>query len=39
MWWLGLTAGVLMVVLGFWTSGQFFLERAHTLLVLQGSGR
>jgi uncharacterized membrane protein HdeD (DUF308 family) len=35
-WWLGLVAGVLMVVLGFWTSGQFFLQRAYTLLVFAG---
>jgi uncharacterized membrane protein HdeD (DUF308 family) len=36
MWWVGLTAGILMVVLGFWTSGQFFLQRAYTLLVFAG---
>ena len=36
MWWLGLMAGILMVVLGFWTSGQFFLQRAYTLLVFAG---
>lgn len=35
-WWLGLTAGILMVVLAFWTSGQFFIERAYTLLVFAG---
>lgn len=35
-WWLSLTGGILMVVLGFWTSGQFFLERAYTLLVFAG---
>ncbi|HUH81375.1 MAG TPA: DUF308 domain-containing protein [Solirubrobacteraceae bacterium] len=35
-WWLGLVAGILMVVLGFWTSGQFFLQRAYTLLVFAG---
>jgi len=35
-WWLGLLAGILMVVLGFWTSGQFFLTRAYTLLVFAG---
>ena len=33
IWWLGLTAGILMVILAFWTSGQFFLHRAYTLLV------
>jgi uncharacterized membrane protein HdeD (DUF308 family) len=36
IWWLGLVSGVLMVVLAFWTSGQFFLERAYTLLVFAG---
>jgi uncharacterized membrane protein HdeD (DUF308 family) len=36
LWWLGLVGGVLMVILAFWTSGQFFLERAYTLLVFAG---
>ncbi len=36
LWWLGLTAGVLMVILAFWTSGQFFIEKAYTLLVFAG---
>jgi uncharacterized membrane protein HdeD (DUF308 family) len=36
IWWLGLLSGILMVVLAFWTSGQFFLERAYTLLVFAG---
>jgi uncharacterized membrane protein HdeD (DUF308 family) len=36
MWWLGLIGGILMIVLGFWTSGQFFLQRAYTLLVFAG---
>jgi uncharacterized membrane protein HdeD (DUF308 family) len=36
LWWLRLTTGVLMVVLAFWTSGQFFIERAYTLLVFAG---
>jgi uncharacterized membrane protein HdeD (DUF308 family) len=35
-WWLGLTAGILMIVLAFWTSGQFFIHRAYTLLVFAG---
>jgi len=35
-WWLGLTAGILLVILAFWTSGQFFLQRAYTLLVFAG---
>jgi len=36
IWWLGLTAGILMVIMAFWTSGQFFLHRAYTLLVFAG---
>src|SRR3954447_177043 len=36
VWWLGLIGGILMVVLAFWTSGQFFLEKAYTLLVFAG---
>jgi len=36
LWWLKLTSGILMVVLAFWTSGQFFLTRAATLLVFAG---
>lgn len=35
-WWLGLVAGILMVILAFWTSGQFFIEKAYTLLVFAG---
>ena len=36
LWWLGLISGILMVVLAFWVSGQFFLDRAATLLVFAG---
>ena len=36
LWWLGLISGILMVVLAFWVSGEFFLERAATLLVFAG---
>jgi uncharacterized membrane protein HdeD (DUF308 family) len=35
-WWLTLIGGILMVVLAFWTSGQFFVERAYTLLIFVG---
>ena len=35
-WWLSLISGILMIVLAFWTSGQFFLQRAYTLLVFAG---
>jgi uncharacterized membrane protein HdeD (DUF308 family) len=36
VWWLGLIGGILMVILAFWTSGQFFIEKAYTLLVFAG---
>ena len=36
LWWLNLVSGILLVVLAFWTSGEFFLERAATLLVFAG---
>jgi len=36
LWWLTLISGILMTVLAFWTSGQFFLERAYTLLIFAG---
>ena len=35
-WWLTLIASVLMVVLAFWVSGQFFLHARRTLLVFVG---
>lgn len=34
--WLHLAAGVLMVVMAFWTSGQFFIDKAYVLLVFAG---
>jgi uncharacterized membrane protein HdeD (DUF308 family) len=36
LWWLGLISGMLMTVLAFWVSGEFFLDRAATLLVFAG---
>jgi uncharacterized membrane protein HdeD (DUF308 family) len=36
LWWLGLIAGILMVILAFWTSGQFFIEKQYLLLVFAG---
>jgi uncharacterized membrane protein HdeD (DUF308 family) len=36
LWWLGLISGILMVILAFWTSGQFFIEKAYVLLVFAG---
>jgi uncharacterized membrane protein HdeD (DUF308 family) len=35
-WWLGLIGGILMTGLGFWTAGQFFIEKAYVLLVFAG---
>lgn len=36
LWWLGLVSGILMVVLAFWTAGQFFITRAYVLIVFAG---
>lgn len=36
LWWLGLISGIFMLILAFWTSGQFFIQRAYTLLVFSG---
>jgi Short repeat of unknown function (DUF308) len=36
LWWIGLLSGILMVVLAFWTAGQFFIEKAYVLLVFAG---
>ena len=36
LWWLGLIAGILMVILAFWAAGQFFIEKAYVLLVFAG---
>jgi uncharacterized membrane protein HdeD (DUF308 family) len=36
LWWMELIAGAMMLVLAFWTSGQFFIEKAYTLLVFAG---
>jgi uncharacterized membrane protein HdeD (DUF308 family) len=35
-WWIGLVAGLLMIVLAVWTAGQFYIEKAYILLVLAG---
>jgi hypothetical protein len=35
-WWLGLISGILMTIVAFWTSGQFFIEKAYVLLVFAG---
>ena len=36
LWWVGLISGILMTALAFWTSGQFFIEKAYVLLVFAG---
>jgi uncharacterized membrane protein HdeD (DUF308 family) len=36
LWWLGLISGLLMIVLSFWTAGQFFITKAYVLLVFAG---
>ena len=36
LWWMGLIGGILMVILAFWTGGQFFIEKAYVLLVFAG---
>lgn len=36
LWWLGLIASIMMLVLAFWTAGQFFIEKAFLLLVFAG---
>jgi hypothetical protein len=36
LWWLGLIAGALMIILAFWTGGQLFIEKQYVLLVFAG---
>lgn len=36
LWWMGLIAGILLVVMAFWVAGQFFYTKAFTLLVFAG---
>jgi uncharacterized membrane protein HdeD (DUF308 family) len=36
LWWLGLISGILMAIMAFWTSGQFFIQKAYILLVFAG---
>jgi uncharacterized membrane protein HdeD (DUF308 family) len=36
LWWLTLISGILMLIMAFWTSGQFFIEKAYILLVFAG---
>lgn len=36
LWWLTLISGILMLIMAFWTSGQFFIQKAYVLLVFAG---
>ena len=36
LWWLTLISGIMMIVVAFWVSGQFFVYRAYTLLIFAG---
>ena len=36
LWWMGLVAGILMVILAFITSGQLFWEKQQLLLIFAG---
>jgi uncharacterized membrane protein HdeD (DUF308 family) len=36
LWWFGLVSGIAMLILGFWTAGQFFIDRQYVLLVFAG---
>jgi uncharacterized membrane protein HdeD (DUF308 family) len=36
LWWFGLISGVAMLILAFWTGGQFFIEKQYVLLVFTG---
>jgi uncharacterized membrane protein HdeD (DUF308 family) len=36
LWWFGLIGGISLIILAFWTSGQFFIEKQYVLLVFAG---
>ncbi|MSO42147.1 MAG: hypothetical protein EXQ70_09710 [Solirubrobacterales bacterium] len=36
LWWVGLIAGIAMIILAFWTGGQFFIEKQYVLLIFAG---
>ncbi|HVQ89058.1 MAG TPA: hypothetical protein VMT88_12845, partial [Actinomycetes bacterium] len=36
LWWVGLIAGMLMILLAFWSSAQTFTTKAYMLLVFAG---
>ena len=37
LWWLSLVAAIIMIIIAFWVSGQFLIERAYTLLIFAGA--
>jgi uncharacterized membrane protein HdeD (DUF308 family) len=36
LWWVGLISGILMVIIAFWTGGQFFIDKQYILLIFAG---
>jgi uncharacterized membrane protein HdeD (DUF308 family) len=36
LWWLWLISGISMIILAFWTGGQFFFEKVYVLLTFAG---
>jgi Short repeat of unknown function (DUF308) len=36
LWWVGLIAGILMLIVAFWTGGQFFIHKQYILLAFAG---
>jgi uncharacterized membrane protein HdeD (DUF308 family) len=36
LWWWGLISGIAMIILAFWTSGQFYIHKQYILLVFAG---
>lgn len=36
LWWVGMIAAIVMLIMAFWTAGQFFFEKAYILIVFAG---
>jgi uncharacterized membrane protein HdeD (DUF308 family) len=36
LWWFGLISGIAMIIVAFWTAGQFFITKQYILLVFAG---
>jgi uncharacterized membrane protein HdeD (DUF308 family) len=36
LWWIGLIAGLVMILMAFWTSGQLLIQKTYVLLVFAG---